>query len=227
MSDKPSGTISAAKLAEMAGLTESDLRKYTSQIPGFPARVRGAYPLSAITSLLRFAVKGDEAGVPGPGRPRGEASRMPQFDSINQAAAASDVPIAALKLAKKSGCSAFKHGRVDLREFLAWWFKEGTDGEIGIDWSREHKKEQTLRERIKREDEEGEVVKFAEVTRFYDSYIGQKVFGELEQMAQELPRNLKGKDETTIHSTVVERIERLKEGLQSSWQSFLNEQGAK
>jgi hypothetical protein len=41
------------------------------------------------------------------------------------AAGACGIPIAVLKRAKKAGCAAFQHGRVDLAAFLKWHFSRG------------------------------------------------------------------------------------------------------
>ena len=142
---------------------------------------------------------------------------MPQFDSLAQASAAMRVPVAALKLAKANGCGAFRHGRVDSAEFLGWWFESKMDG---TDWSRELKKEQTLRERMRRESEEGELINFKEVERFFQRVIGHRFFRELEEAAEEWPRGLVGQDAGTIDAAVTGCIERIKHGLKQAIEQF-------
>ena len=51
-----------------------------------------------------------------------------EFDSQEQCAAATGIPLSVLQEAKKNGCPAFKHGRVKLAPLLKWLFKQ--TGEI-------------------------------------------------------------------------------------------------
>lgn len=46
----------------------------------------------------------------------------PVYDSLDQAAGASQVPKKIFQQAKKEGCSAFRSNRVYVGEFIQWWF---------------------------------------------------------------------------------------------------------
>jgi len=146
------------------------------------------------------------------GRPRLPIATMPMFDSLAQCSAATGVPVTALKMAKANGCQAFRSTRVDFGGFIRWWFGAKVDS---VDWSKELKKEQTLRERIKREEDQRESINFGKVSRFLQTLVGQHFFGELERMSQEWPPVLKGLDERAIHAAIVDQVERMKVNLRS------------
>jgi hypothetical protein len=154
----------------------------------------------------------------GPGRPREGWIEFPQFDTMAQAAAATGVPMPALKVAKSAGCPAFKHGRVDFGEFLRWWFNANFDT---TDWSNELQKAKALREQIRLGEDKGRVIDFRKVERFLDEVIGRFFFAEIERMTQEFPPALKGLDETQISTVIAGDMERVKHELASKLATFV------
>lgn len=134
------------------------------------------------------------------------------FDSMTQCASATGIPLAALRLAKRSGCDAFKSNRVFLSVFLRWWFtQESTD--LNTDWSKELRKEQTLRERIRRQEDEDRVIDAEKVRAFHGRLIGG-LFADLDRVfANELPPALKGLDESAVRTRALAEIESVKNRL--------------
>lgn len=57
------------------------------------------------------------------------ARGLPIYDSQGQACAATGIPILVFKAAKAAGCPAFSSNRVNLGEFLAWYFQRQERGE--------------------------------------------------------------------------------------------------
>ena len=84
------------------------------------------------------------------------------YDTMSAAAAATGIPALRLRQAKRAGCPAFRHGRLDLEVFLRWWFGRDTE-DLQTDWTRELRKAQAIRERLKARREEGELVDLTEV----------------------------------------------------------------
>lgn len=81
---------------------------------------------------------------------------LPVYDSIQSCSSATGIPQAALKLAKKKGCDAFQHSRVDLAKFLRFTFSP--DGKDIANWA-DHKLEASAkREWIKLQRDEGNVI---------------------------------------------------------------------
>ena len=85
------------------------------------------------------------------------------FDSIQQCASATGIPIRRLRMAKAAGCGAFRSNRIHLTEFLTWAFAPERAGESGIDWTQELAKAKTARENIRLEQDKKLVISRAEV----------------------------------------------------------------
>lgn len=156
---------------------------------------------------------GEPAAAAGPGRPRGDAVRMPMFDTLAQCAAATGVPLAALKMAKGDGCEAFRHGRVDFGVFIRWFFAH--DGGENTDWAKENKRLDALIKRVRLAELERKVINFAAVNQFMQGLVGQAFFGELDRMGQEYPPALKGRDEVAIQQHIAADVEKVKRELKS------------
>ena len=135
-------------------------------------------------------------------------------------ASATGIPISALKMAKKAGCVAFRHGRVDLGEFLKWFFAQAGDEETR-DWTKESKKWEAKLRQIKVAEAEQSVIEFAEVRQFLNKLVGGLFFGELDRLAQEFPPRLKGKTEIAIHSEVAQEIEAIRATMRTTLQSWM------
>jgi hypothetical protein len=105
-------TIAAAQMAQLSGLTERRLRELASE-GWFPKAVDGQFQLvPTIQGLLRYYRQGDE-----------NRALHDTYDSIASCAAATGIPVAAIKHAKRSGCTAFRGSRVQLAPLLRWLFE--------------------------------------------------------------------------------------------------------
>ncbi len=155
----------------------------------------------------------------GPGRPRQEAAQMPIYDTLQQCAASTGVPLSALKMAKASGCEAFRHGRVNFGEFIRWFFAQASEDD-NTDWVKENKRLDALIKRVKLDELKKRVIDFGEVNRFLQQLIGGCFFAELERMGQEFPPVLKGRDENEIQSRIRAEIEKVKEDLSKKLQAW-------
>jgi hypothetical protein len=81
---------------------------------------------------------------------------LPVYDSIQACSSATGIPVAALRLAKKNGCNAFAHSRVDLGLFIRFTFSMA--GKDISNWA-DHKLEASAkREWIKLQKDEGNVI---------------------------------------------------------------------
>lgn len=154
-----------------------------------------------------------------------EQARSATFDTMGACASATGVPLAALKQAKKLGCEAFRHGRVELFAFLRWWFAQ-QDSDVNTDWNRELNRERALRERIRREADQG-LVMDSEVVRAFQHHLMGYLFGELDRVfASELPPALKGMDEVGVRVRAQAEIEALKKRLSDTLTAWEKEKAA-
>jgi hypothetical protein len=107
-----SGTITAAQLARLSGLTERRLRELTVE-NWIPKPVDGRYQLvSAIQGLLRYYREREQ-----------QRTLQDCYDSIGACASATAIPITVLKHAKRQGCAAFRGSRVYLAPLIRWLFE--------------------------------------------------------------------------------------------------------
>ena len=106
-----SGTISAAQLARLSGLTERRLRELVTE-SWIPKPVGGRYQLvPVIQGLLRFYREREQQRV-----------LQDCYDSLGACAAATGIPVTTLKHAKRHGCAAFRGSRVYLAPLIRWVF---------------------------------------------------------------------------------------------------------
>lgn len=147
-----------------------------------------------------------------PGRPRSEsAGVLPIYDSMDACHAATSIPLATLKLAKRKGSSAFRSNRVYLEELLKWIFaQEGEEGDA-IDWGNELTKEKAKREKIRRLKDEGKVVERDVVTTGLQGGVAL-LFSELDRIfLAELPPSVKGLKESAVRAKAEDAIASLRE----------------
>lgn len=144
------------------------------------------------------------------------ALKLPQFPTIAATAGATGIPVAVLRLAKKRGCPAFRFSRVHLGEFLQWWFAQA-DADAGQNWTQELAKEKTLRERIRRAEDERRMIDRSVVE--HDIAAGEAaLFNELDRVfTSTFPARAKGMDEVGIRDLAVVEIERIKARLKERW----------
>lgn len=137
---------------------------------------------------------------------------LPTYDSMKQCFGATGIPIRVQLQAKKKGCAAFKSNRVYLEPLLRWLFAQGVD-DSDVDWSKELRKEQALRERIKRKKDEQEVIAFSEV-KADASEIMTLLFSELDRVfLNEQPATGKGLDEHGLRALNKKHVEALRDSL--------------
>ena len=128
---------------------------------------------------------------------------LPVFNSQDQCAACTGIPITTIKQAKKGGCSAFKQHRVDLALLLKWLFAQD---ESAINWGTRLDEYKAKREKIKLDADEQRVIDRSAVT----SGIAKGtaiLFGELEKAIQTLPPALKGLTESEIQSRLIQTVD--------------------
>jgi len=106
------GTIDAAQLIRLSGLTDRRLRELARE-GWLPVPDNGRYPLvGAIQGLLRYYRERDE-----------KRTVQESFDSIASCSTGTGIPTTAIKHAKRSGCAAFRGSRVYLAPLIRWLFE--------------------------------------------------------------------------------------------------------
>ena len=104
------GTISAAQLAKLSGLSERQLRRHADD-GWLPQPIRNEYQLvPAIRGLLRYYQERERA-----------SELQDEYDCFSACEAATGIPRAALGRAKRRRCPAVRDGKVRLAAFLRWW----------------------------------------------------------------------------------------------------------
>lgn len=154
----------------------------------------------------------DEQPVSRPvGRPRSELPALPIYDSIAQCSAATGIPQAVLKKAKRAGCVGFRSNRVDLARVLPFIFAlDGSEDwkDVGAKWSalNEQLDYERRKEIVVEKDPVGRGIQGAEAV----------LFGALDRtFLSELPPLLKGKDEAAIRAECLAKIEGMKTQLRA------------
>jgi len=139
------------KICALTGLSETRL-KVLAREGVFPKPVKGEYQLTAtIAGLLKYY------------RERLEKSDLQDtYDTIHSCSAATLIPVGIIRLAKKSGCAAFKNSRVTLLPLLHWIFSQ-KDADDKVDWTAEVRKWQAKRERLKHERESDHLIERSQV----------------------------------------------------------------
>ena len=140
-----------------------------------------------------------------------EKLRFPVCDSMAQAAESTGIPLSILKTAKRNGCPAFQYGRVDLGDFLRWFFAQDTEHDV--DWTKRDKRASALTKEAKLEETRDHLCDVSIVTQFIHDLVANCFFGELERQAHEYPSTLKGKNEVAIHEECIKQMESAKKTL--------------
>lgn len=174
----------------------------------------------------RLTAKPTDKSTKGSGRKRVYASSLPVYDSMEQMAAAMQIPLAALKLAKKSGCLFIRHGRCDSGEFIAWWFRQGDkQDEGGVDWASRDKRAAALLKEVKLDEDTGRVIDFNLCANFIRYLTTVGFFGELDRMESEFPATMKGKGEIEIKTEVAKQNEAIKGNIEMRIKKWLEKKG--
>lgn len=147
------------------------------------------------------------------------------FDSQQQAAAATGIPIEALKRSKRAGCPAFKSNRIYLRPLLVWIFAK-PDTAKAETWKAVDEeytarlKQHNYERKTERVVERGEAIECIRAGM-------ATVFSELDRLfLNELPPALKGLDEIQIRQRAQAEIERLRVTLKDKF-TLTNKEDAK
>jgi hypothetical protein len=140
---------------------------------------------------------------------------LPLYDNQTAMAAATGIPIDVIRHAQRNGCAFQHHGRCDLKEFLKWFFNQGSESEGSTDWGKREKRAKALLKEVELEREKDKVIEFALVDNFLRKLVQQIFFGELNRLEQEFPPGLKGKREVEIAKEVTAQIEKVKKNLKS------------
>ena len=103
--------ISTARLTQLCGLRETRFRELAAE-GWIPKPSRRQHPLVAtVHGLLRYY------------RERKEHRAIKDvYETFGGFAVVSGISVADLKRAKRKGCPAVRHNRVQLKPFLEWWF---------------------------------------------------------------------------------------------------------
>ena len=150
---------------------------------------------------------------PGAGRPRVYSTELPVYDSMEQCANATKVPLEVLKKAKKGGCLFVRHGRVHFSEFIEWIFNQDPDSTGEMDWAVREKRAAALIKENSLERLRGKSYDSGKVDSFLRSLVRSTFFGELDRIKSEFPPGLKGKGEIAIEAEVEKQIESIKRAL--------------
>jgi hypothetical protein len=166
---------------------------------------------------------------PGGGRPRVFATELPVYDSMEQCAAATKVPISRLKIAKKEGCLFIRHGRVHFSEFIDFWFNRPAEEgkEEDENWDKRDKRAAALTKEAKLQEMYERVIDFDIAANFVEYLTGTLFFGEFERYAQEFPGSLKGKTEVEIQQEVIKQKEIVKKNIENSVKAWIKNKGKK
>jgi hypothetical protein len=136
---------------------------------------------------------------------------MPIYDSMNQASAATGLPLQWFKEGKKAGCDAFRSNRVDLAKFLKWLGSKEGD-ESGINWNERLAMFKAKREEHKFKEDQKRVI-LKSTVRQGVSAGGSYFFTQLDRVRSEAPGGLKGKDERGIDDWMGRQINHIKTNL--------------
>lgn len=140
----------------------------------------------------------------------------PKYESHAQCCAATGIPLAVIRAAKKGGCAGFVGARLELEPLLRWVFKEDANREdVSKNWNDDLKKYQALREKIKLSKDRNEVVDRGEIVFAMNKGMAV-MFNLMDRVfAIELPPDLKGLSEAQIKSRLDVSVESFKSALRS------------
>jgi len=144
---------------------------------------------------------------------------LPVFNSQDQCAACTGIPLATIKEAKRGGCSAFKQHRVDLALLLKWLFAQD---ESAINWGTRLDEYKAKREKLKLDADEQKVIDRGEVT-FAVGKAMATLFSNIDnQFGSLLPPVLKGLDEAGIQQRLTATSEIFKQAVREELKKFVD-----
>jgi hypothetical protein len=144
-----------------------------------------------------------------PGRPRNEITKLPQYATLQECSGATGIPLPILKAAKKAGCFAGKHGRVDLAAFLRWAFSGDSVSEDGIDWGNELRKWLAKRARLVHDREARLTIAVSEANDGIKAGVAFLKDEHYRIFTIELPAVLKGQNEIAIRERNLKELDQI------------------
>lgn len=162
------------------------------------------------------------------GRPsKTDFAIIPQFDSMEQMANVTGIPVNIFRRAKKEGCVFSHFGRCNLVLFLTWWFARDVDLEAEDEpkWDQRNKRAEALTREVKLQKIRDELIEFTNAETFIRHLVASLFFAELDRLAQEFPASLKGKGEVDIHGEVTRQMELIKKHLVSEIDVWISKKG--
>jgi hypothetical protein len=189
-----SGTISASQLAKLSGLSERQLRRHADD-GWLPRPVQNEYLLvPAIQGLLRYYQERERT-----------SELRDEYDCFSACEAATGIPMAALRRAKRRRSSAVRDGKVQLAAFLHWWYVTDQPHAISYEVERaaqvllQNEKLRVIIRRMKRE-----LVSAREV-----SHLGAELGAAIRKLVTRIHRmspGLAGHDVATIEKRLQEEV---------------------
>lgn len=117
------------------------------------------------------------------------------YDSIAMCASAEGIPAAAIRFAKKRGCPAFDHGRVNVLKFNVWYHAQDGNGQ---NWDEKFKEFRAKREQQKFAREDGRTISTDDAESAAAIMIGALNRILRQSLCNDLPAATKGLDEAGI-----------------------------
>lgn len=154
------------------------------------------------------------------GRPKTHMTELPLYDSMEQMANATCIPLEIIRAAKKSGCTFVKHNRCDVGVFIKWYFETNLSDEEKENWTRRDKRASALIKEVELKRKEHSVIDYLIAKTFMRDLVSNCFFGELERLVTELPASLKGLNEVQINAECSKQVEQIKLALEKKLQTF-------
>lgn len=139
------------------------------------------------------------------GRAKEEEPRGRVYDSITQCSAAEGIPAAVIRFAKRRGCDAFDHGRVNVLKFNIWYHSQN---ESGQNWDDKFKEFRAKREQQKFSREDGRSISTDDAEAAGSIAIGALNRVLRQALCNDLPAATKGLDEIGIRTANEAALER-------------------
>jgi len=140
---------------------------------------------------------------------------LPCYDSMQECSHRTGIPVPALRKAKRSGCPAFTGSRVDLGQFLKWWF-DNEEKTAVIDKHQEdalltrERREFLALEKAKLNDSLVDVSEFED--RFWSDVLAP-LRAEIERLPGQLAPLLRPSDPDGARIMLREAVERIKKNI--------------
>ncbi len=163
---------------------------------------------------------------------------LPIYSSLAQCVGDTGIPRAVLSQAKAQGCPAFRAHRVDLGDFIRWWFSptrtnapapdpdsqpqlELGDADLAQPvngtWQESKARVATLREIQRLAQDRRELLSRSDVQHALSRGMAD-LFSELDRVfASQFPGRAKGMSEVQIRDIAQDAIEKMKDGLREKW----------